>query len=100
VTQAYQLRITPRAAADMADIGAYITQSNPTRSATFVAELEAKCRSAAAHPELYPVRDDLAPGIRLAVHGHYLVLYRVVTESRTVRIVRVLHSARDVPRLL
>lgn len=42
-------------------------------------------------------RDNISPGLRLAVHGNYNIYFRV-TSNETI-IVRVLHSARDVRRL-
>jgi toxin ParE1/3/4 len=95
-----RLLLSPKAVADLEEIAEYIAQDNPVRAASFVAELEATCRSVAAAPELYPARTDLAPGLRMAVHGRYLVLYRDLTGEFTVRIERVLHSARDLPRLM
>jgi toxin ParE1/3/4 len=95
-----RLLLSPRAAADLEEIAEYIARDNPARAASFVTELEAKCRAVAATPELYPARPDLAPGVRMAVHGRYLVLYRDLPDQATVRVERVLHSARDVPRLL
>lgn len=95
-----RLLLSPRAAADLEDIADYIARDNPTRASSFVAELEAKCQAVAASPELYPARTDLAPGLRMAVHGRYLVLYRDLPGADTVRIERVLHSARNLPRLI
>ena len=100
MSQPRRLVLSPRAAADLEEIADYIARDNPVRAATFVSELEAKCRAVAAAPELYPARPDLAPGLRMAVHGRYLVLYRDPPGENTVRVVRVLHSARNVPRLL
>lgn len=94
-----RLVLSPRAAADLEEIADYIARNNPARAASFIAELEAKCRAIAEMPELYPARPDLAPGLRMAVHGRYLVLYRHLTQE-TVRIERVLHSARNLPRLI
>ncbi len=51
-------------------------------------------------PTLYPARSDLAPGLRMAVHGRYLILYRDLADENTVRVERVLHSVRNLPRLL
>ena len=95
-----RLLLSPRAASDLEEIADYIARDNPVRAATFIAELEAKCRAVAATPELYPARPDLAPGLRMAVHGRYLVLYRDLPGEDTVRVERVLHSARNLPRLL
>ena len=95
-----RLLLSPRAAADLEEIADYIARDNPVRAASFVAELEAKCRAVAALPELYPTRTDLAPGLRMAVHGRYLVLYRDLPGEDAVRIERVLHSARNLPPLI
>jgi toxin ParE1/3/4 len=95
-----RLLLSPRAAADLEEIAEYIARDNPIRAATFVAELEAKCRAVAETPELYPARTDIAPGLRMAVHGRYLVLYRDLPDEGTVRIERVLHGARKRVRFL
>ena len=95
-----RLLLSSRAAADPQEIVDYIARDNPIRAASFVAELQAKCRAVAASPELYPTRTDLAPGLRMAVHRRYLVLYRDLPGENTVRIERVLHSARNLSRLL
>jgi toxin ParE1/3/4 len=94
------LPLSSRAAADPQEIADYIARDNPIRAASFVAELQAKCRAVAASPELYPARTDLAPGLRMAVHRRYLVLYRDLPGEDTVCIERVLHSARNLSRLL
>jgi toxin ParE1/3/4 len=100
VSQPRRLLLSPRAATDLEEIAEYIARDNPVRAASFVAELEAKCRSVAEAPEIYPQRNDLAPGLRMAVHGRYLVLYRALDGERAVRIERVLHGARDLPGLI
>ena len=99
-----RLLLSARAAADLDDIAAYIARDNPVRAASFVAELDAACRMIAATPGLYPARPDLAPGLRMALHGRYVVFYRERpaegAEEGAVRIERVLHGARDLRRLL
>jgi toxin ParE1/3/4 len=107
-----RLILSPRAVADLEEIADYIARDNPVRAATprvrppagpracFIAELEAKCRAIAETPELYRARTDLAAGLRMAVHGRYLVLYREPPGENTVRVERVLHSARNLLRLL
>jgi len=100
VSTSRRLLLSPRAAADLEEIADDIARDNPDRAASFVAELEAKCKAVAASPELYPTRADLAPGLCMAVHGRYLVLYRDLPSEDAVRVERVLHSARNLPRLL
>lgn len=67
-----QLLLSPRAVADLEEIADYIARDNPARAASFIAELAAKCRIIAETPELHPARADLAPNLRMAVHGRYL----------------------------
>jgi toxin ParE1/3/4 len=95
-----RLLLSPRAAADLEEIADHIARDKPVQAASFVAQLEAKWGAVAASPELYPARTDLAPGLRMAVQGRYRVLYRDLPGEDTVRIERVLHSARNLPRLI
>ncbi len=96
----HRLLLSPRAVADLEEIADYISRDNPVRAASFVTELEAKCREIAEVPMLYPARSDLALGLRMAVHGRYLLLYREQSGENTVRIERVLHGSRNLLRLL
>ncbi len=95
-----RLLLSPLAAADLEDIADYIARDNPERAATFVEGLAATCRAVAATPDIYPPRPDLAPGLRMAVHGRYLVLFRELPGENAVRVERVLHGARNLPRLI
>jgi toxin ParE1/3/4 len=100
VTKPRRLVISPRAAADLDELAAYIARDNPDRAASFVAELEAECRAAASNPKIYPLRSDLAAGLRMLVHRPYLVFFRDLEGQDTVRIERILHGARNLPRWL
>ena len=92
-----RLVFAPAAREDLITIGLYIADDSPARAASFVAELEAKARDLAAWPASHTARDDISPGLRVAVHGRYLLLYRELDDE--VRIVRVVHGARDLPRV-
>jgi toxin ParE1/3/4 len=91
-------RISDEAKRDLAGIGRYIAQDNPIRAVSFVDELTAKFRAVAERPMSFPVRADLPPELRAALHRPYLILFRVAEDS--VDIARVLHGARDIPNLL
>ena len=43
----------------------------------------------------YPSREDLAPGLRMAALGAYVIFFRMIDD--TVRIERVLQGARNLP---
>ncbi len=91
-----RLGFSPAARADLSAIARYIAMDNPDGAMSFVAKLEAKAQQAADRPRSFPARDDIAAGLRAAVYGRYLLLFRELEEE--VRIVRVLHGARDLPR--
>ena len=87
----------PAARADLLTIGLYIADDNPERAESFVAELEAHTAKIAERPLSFPVKDEISPGLRGAVYGRYLILFRDLAD--TVRIVRILHGARDAAAL-
>lgn len=49
------------------------------------------------NPELGRERPEIKPGLRSVVHEHHVVFYRVLSDR--LRIVRILHNARDLRRL-
>ena len=91
-----RLGYAPEARRDLLMIGLYIAEDNPDRAESFVAELEAKAAQAAERPNSFPARDDVSPGLRAVGHGRYLLFFRDLPDE--VRIVRVLHGARDLAR--
>lgn len=94
-----RLLLSPRAVRDLKDIAAYIARDNPARALTFIGELQSKCRAAALIPSIYPARNDLSVGLRMAVYGRYLIFFRELPMDDIVRVERVLHSARNLRRL-
>ena len=91
-------RLTADAQNDLDAIADYIILHNPERAATFVDELVDRFRIIAERPRSFPGRDGLSPGLRSAVYGKYLILFRI--EREFVKILRVVHGARDLPRLV
>ena len=92
-----RLAILPAARAALIEIGDFIAQDNPERAISFLAEIKSRMVQVAQRPESFPIRDDVADGLRSARHGRYLIFF--VDAGEEVRIVRVLHSARDLPGL-
>ncbi len=92
-----RLVILPAARADLIEIGDFIAQDNPVRALSFLAEIEAKMLQAAERPERFPARGDVHEALRSARHGRYLIFFLDAGEE--VRIIRVLHGARDLPRV-
>ena len=86
---------SPAAREDLLAIGLYIAEDNPYRADSFVAELEAKVSSIGASPQSFPMRNDVSPGLRCAIHGRYLIFFRDLAHE--VRIIRILHGSRNLP---
>jgi toxin ParE1/3/4 len=92
-----RLAFTPAARDDLLAIGAYIAEDDPVRADSFIAELEVKARQTTERPGSFPAREDISAGLRAAVHGRYLLLFREMDDE--VLIVRIVHGARDLQRM-
>jgi toxin ParE1/3/4 len=90
------LIFSPRANTDLEEIGDYIARDNPARAISFLEELRSHCADILAAPASYAPREDLGTGVRMAVHRRYLILFRADTD--VVRVERILHGARRLPR--
>jgi toxin ParE1/3/4 len=84
---------------DLLAIVRYIGKDNPTRAKSFGKELRDKTKPLAQHPELgRHGRPGLPDYLReLVIHPNYIVFYCVLTEARTVQILRVKPTAQQVP---
>jgi toxin ParE1/3/4 len=91
-------RLRPKAADDLEEIADFIARDNPTRALSFIEELIVLCAHIGESPRAFPRRDDLAKGLRQAVHGRYLVLFTLDNEG--VVIERVVHGARRLEDLI
>jgi toxin ParE1/3/4 len=92
------VKFSPEALADLEALGEYIGFENPSRARSYVDEIYRRALNVGSAPRAYPKRDDLRPDLRMAVHGPYLILFRIGDEY--VEIARIIHGARDLPRAL
>ena len=88
---------SPAARDDPRQIARGIAMDNPARALSFVAELEDKARQIGDRPQSFPARDEISAGLRSNVHGKYLIFFRDLPSE--VRIVRIVHGARDLRHL-
>ncbi|MDB5685693.1 MAG: plasmid stabilization system protein [Rhizorhabdus sp.] len=93
-----KLVVLPAALQDLIEIGDFIALDDPQRARSFIADIEKTLIKIADRPSSFPARDDLHPGIRAGRHGRYLIFFQMVATE--VHVVRVLHGARDIPRIL
>jgi toxin ParE1/3/4 len=90
--------VTDEAYTDIEEIGAYIERDNRARAATFVVELKQRCIAIGSNPQAARPRPKWGKGVRAVVYGNYIIAYR--DEPDEVVILRVIHGARDIDRLL
>lgn len=85
----------PEAEADLNSIWVYIAEDSVSAANNLIALIKEKCRMLADSPMMGRVRNELAPSLRSFPVGRYVIFYRAVTQG--IEIVRVLHSAQDIP---
>lgn len=85
-------RFAPVAEDDLEDIALFIAADSPGRALSFVAELRTHCVRIADQPEAYPLREEYGAGVRVTVHGRYLIFHAVREEALVIE--RILHGAR------
>lgn len=95
----YRIVWRPIAEADLDNIVDYIAQDNPIKAGEFGQELRDKTFLLALHPKLGRTgRPGLPAFVReLVVHRNYLVFYRVLDDTRIIEILRVKHTAQQMP---
>ena len=91
--------LTTEARADLEEIVEFIRQDSPEAAKRVGEALRDAARKLAGMPLMGHVREDLAKTcLRFWSVYSYLIIYR--PEKRPLQIVRILHSARDVRRIL
>ena len=94
----YEVIIARPALRDLGQIRAYIARDNPRAAQAFVLRLLDEAESLKAFPERGGHIVE-RPGARFVIVHPYLVVYRIVEESRTVRVLRYWHGARERMRM-
>ena len=92
------LKRTARAEDDLIEIWLYIARDNPKAADTLLERIDQICKRLAERPSLAPARPDLAPELRSATAGRYLVPYREVLGG--IEVVRVVHGGPISPRFI
>jgi plasmid stabilization system protein ParE len=82
---------------DLENIADFIAQDNPRRAVTFIRDLRDRFREIGRGQLHYQLRPEIGESARVAVFGHYVVLFRIV--DQVVRIERVVYGGRNLPGL-
>jgi plasmid stabilization system protein ParE len=87
--------LSPEARDDLQEIWMWIAQDNPGAADELEADIYSACEQLAQNPHLGHKRPDLTdePVLFWIVRKQYLVVY--VPDKTSLKIVRILHSARD-----
>jgi toxin ParE1/3/4 len=100
----FDLKLTPRADADIDDAAAYIATKNLPAGLRFYDQIQRTLQEIRLHPTRWPRYELDEPRLsqlrKRAVAGfpNYLVFYQV--EQKLILVLRVLHGARDIPSIL
>jgi plasmid stabilization system protein ParE len=91
--------LAPAARQDLRAIQAYIAHDNIQAARRVLAEIRAACARLADNSHLGHAREDLTDQpVRFWSVRTYYIIYR--PETHPLEIVRIVHSARDIPHLL
>jgi toxin ParE1/3/4 len=92
-----RLKLSRFVEGDLEAIADFIAEDNPERAVSFIRQIRHQILEIGKQPLLYQLRVEIGEGARLAIVGHYVVLFRVI--ARTVRIERVVYGGRELPQL-
>lgn len=91
--------VTPRAQADLLEIGAYIARDNPAAADRLIDKLAAKGQLLAEHPGIGSPHPQVPRSeLRYIPVGIYLLFYRETAEG--IEVVRYVHGRRNLPDVL
>lgn len=91
-------RLAKQLLAEMEDIWLHIAQDSPPAADRQIEAFYERFLAIARHPRSGRPRPDLGPGLRSALVGSYVVIYRL--KGNRIEIVHVIHGSRDLPNLL
>jgi toxin ParE1/3/4 len=93
-----QLEVSRRALDDLKRIARFIAKDKPLAAENFVDLIWSEFHVIRQHPLIFPEIAAVFPGLRKGRVGNYLILFRV--QDDVVRIARVIHGMRDLPKFL
>jgi len=91
------LELSPYVESDLDEIASYIAADNPVRAVSFIDEIAEHFCMIGKNPRSYQLRPEIGPDARLATYRHYVILFRLLTDSVSVE--RVVHGSRNLSTL-
>ncbi len=93
-----QRELSPQAREDLIEIWEYIAQFSEEAADKLIESIYQKAALLALSPYMGAARPELAPDLRSFVVDKYVLFYRPIDNG--IKVVRVLHGARDIEQLL
>lgn len=90
-------RITPLADGDLLSIHRYIAIDDPVAAGELLQVIKDKFAMIARQPAVGSLWEDIRPDVRYVLAGRNVIFYEL--RDNLVTILRVIHSARDIPSL-
>lgn len=82
---------------DISDIYDYtLTKHGVAQAATYLSGLDRFLETLVEQPTMGKARPEIREGLQSFQYEHHVVFYRLLDDH--IRIVRILHSSRDIPR--
>jgi toxin ParE1/3/4 len=91
-------RLTFEAERDLNEIADFVAARNPAAAQRLVNRMEARCKALAGMPGMGRPREELARNLRSSHVAKYVVFYR--STQYGIDVIRIIHGARDIPKLL
>ncbi len=95
----YDVLFSKKSQKDLIEIWKTIAPENSIAADKIVDELEVRINQLKHFPQLGASRSDINIKYRQLVEGRYLILYQCIEEQKTVKIIRIIHSARDIRQI-
>jgi toxin ParE1/3/4 len=93
-----KIRIAETAGDDLEDVWEYVAQDNPGAARKVIKEITGKFKLLRDHPQIGREENTLLDTLRSFPISSYIVLYKPFENG--VEILRILHAARDIERIL
>ena len=88
---------SPQAESDLIEIAVYIAQDNPKAASRWLDTIDNKLDMLSRQPLIGEIREEIAHNLRSFPAGNYIIFYQPCDDG--VKLVRVLHGARDLDQL-
>jgi toxin ParE1/3/4 len=89
----------PLAKSDLKEIWQYIAANNPAKADQYLDAIETALQKLSEAPLLDRMRADLAPQLYSFIIKRHVIFYRPLGQG-SIEVIRILHGARDLKKLL